>query len=126
MNKKVLVILIIVVAVLALIPAILLGVGILGTGMVIQNQGEYVVEDVASNFESMAIKAHNNMFEQYKGEVGARQANACIKTVASINMQGQFTVELENDEIENNKQYNISFEYDKEGYINKVIIKEID
>ena len=125
MSKKVLVI-IIIVAILALVPAILLGLGILGTSMVIQNQADNVVDNASDNMSIMAVIAKNTMVEKYNGDVNARLANDCLMMVKKANMQGTKIVELENDEIENNKQYNISFEYDKEGYINKVIIKEID
>ena len=127
MDKKVLIIIIVVVVILACIPAMLLGVAILGTGIVIQNMGDNVVEDTTSKISSMAVQAHNNMFEAYKGEARSKViAEECIRTVEFFNMKGEKTIEIVNDEIENYKQYNISFEYDKEGYINKVIIKAIN
>ena len=79
--------------------------------------------------QNAAISTFNSTLEKYEG----KQRGATVKVLLSqiesnseneIEITGDITDVTQADEIDSSKEYNISFDYDSDGYINEVNIEE--
>lgn len=97
----------------------------------------------ADQMTQMEITAFNNSFTKYEGKAQtASTVKGLLNDTISVNMSNSdkaVVIEFEGEEytenseisslrskISNNKKYSISFEYDKSGFVKKVIITEAD
>lgn len=112
--------------------AILLSILIIGLGMQVYNNASATMG--SANMSSQEITSHNSQFEAYEGRVKGSQIRSLIALVKqnnidfedrTVELEGEAGFSLENttsNQIKNNTTYFVSFEYDENNLLNKVII----
>lgn len=92
-----------------------------------QQQEEELIQRINQQADQQAVELFNMNFVSYEGEQRGSSVKALInsvKTSNQINIDHTINLDYSIEDIESSSTYNISFEYDAEGYINRINIEE--
>ena len=98
----------------------------------IQAQTEEVID--TSSMSEEEKNAFNNRFLKYEGEIRGTMLKSMFQEVKASNISNENYVEIEGaitekselSEISNSDKYDIFFDYDDTGRINKIIVQKIE
>lgn len=91
------------------------------------NQSQNVVEDSSNAIQSQEKDMFNILFEAYEGTISGTQVITLISQIESSNAGNlEHIVTYTQITPVVSKQYNVSCQKDEEGYINNIIIEEIN
>ena len=91
----------------------------------INGKTEEAIEQEQQRLEEQMKEMFNIQFSAYEGEQNGPAVKTLIQAIIQSNTtNSEHLVEYTSMNIESNKKYNVLFEKDQEGYINKVIIQE--
>ncbi len=97
-------------------------------GLGIYNQAQNTIQN--SDIKNAAISTFNSTLEKYEGKQRGTTVKVLLSQIESLQESEDIDREIQlrgitkNDDIDSSKEYNISFEYDSDGYINEVNIEE--
>ena len=80
--------------------------------------------------QKAVISTFNSTLEKYEGKQRGVTVKVLLSQIESIQTSEDIDRKIElrgitkDDEIDSSKEYNISFDYDSDGYINEVNIEE--
>lgn len=98
---------------------------ILDMSQSLQQEADESIEENVGVALNQAVEIFNSRFSVYEGEQRGASVRSLISSIeASNSMDSQHIIEYTQVNIDTTKTYNISFEKDSQGYINKVIIEE--
>ena len=126
MDKKVIIILLAIIAIL--IGILMLKItGVIKpieTGRQIQESAQKSVNEVMVNAQSMEQAMFNKQFELYQGlDINGTSIKQLEKIVKESNENNlEYKVELILDETNEEDRYNVELQYNDEGYVNKIIV----
>ena len=126
MDKKVIIILLAIIAIL--IGILMLKItGVIKpieTGRQIQESAQKSVNEVMVNAQSMEQEIFNKQFELYQGlDINGTSIKQLEKIVKESNENDlEHKVELILDETNEEDRYNVELQYNDEGYVNKIIV----
>lgn len=126
MDKKVIIILLAIIAIL--IGILMLKItGVIKPiemGRQIQESAQKSVNEVMVNAQSMEQEIFNKQFELYQGlDINGTSIKQLEKIVKESNENNlEYKVELILDETNEEDRYNVELQYNDEGYVNKIIV----
>ena len=126
MDKKVIIILLAIIAIL--IGILMLKItGVIKPiemGRQIQESAQKSVNEVMVNAQSMEQAMFNKQFELYQGlDINGTSIKQLEKIVKESNENNlEYKVELILDETNEEDRYNVELQYNDEGYVNKIIV----
>lgn len=126
MDKKVIIILLAIIAIL--IGILMLKItGVIKpieTGRQIQESAQKSENEVMVNAQSMEQEIFNKQFELYQGlDINGTSIKQLEKIVKESNENDlEHKVELILDETNEEDRYNVELQYNDEGYVNKIIV----
>ena len=89
---------------------------------------ENVMQNLNSEMDNQVVRLFNAKFESYIGQESGSTAKQLLTIIGennSTNREHMVETNCTIADIDSSKKYNISFEKDDEGYINKILIDEL-
>ncbi len=100
----------------------------LSIGIYIHSQANKIIDEATNQLDAFSITLFNSQLKAYEGEIYGRNVESLLETVELINDEDLFedVVVVGETDIDIDSKYNVSFEYDSNGVINKVNIALAD